>query len=55
MDMIHIFYEMLGGAKHYSKQPAGVKAICNGLKRSLILKKFRSASQLRRYIETMQW
>lgn len=55
VDMIHIFYEILGGAKHYAQQPAGVKAICNGLKRSLILKKFRSASQLRRYIETMQW
>jgi serine/threonine protein kinase len=55
VDMIHIFYEILGGAKHYAKLPQGVKAICNGLKRSLILKKFRSASQLRRYIETMQW
>lgn len=55
VDMIHIFYELIGGAKHYAKQPAGVKAICCGLKRSLILKKFRSASQLRRYIETMQW
>jgi len=55
VDMIHIFYEILGGAKHYARQPAGVKAICNGLKRSLILKKFRSASQLRRYLETMQW
>ena len=55
VDMVHIFYEILGGAKHYAKQPPAVKAICNGLKRSLILKKFRSASQLRRYIETMQW
>lgn len=55
VEMIHIFYEILGGARHYAQQPAGVKAICNGLKRSLILKKFRSASQLRRYIETMQW
>ena len=55
VDMIHIFHEILGGAKHYAKQPPAVKAICNGLKRTLILKKFRSASQLRRYIETMQW
>lgn len=55
VDMIHIFHEILGGAKHYAKQPPAVKAICNGLKRSLILKKFRSASQLRNYIETMQW
>ena len=55
VDMIHIFHEILGGAKHYAKQPAAVKAICNGLKRNLILKKFSSASQLRQYIETMQW
>jgi serine/threonine protein kinase len=55
VDLIHIFYEILGGAKFYARQPASVKAICNGLKRSLILKKFRSASQLRRYLETMQW
>lgn len=55
VDMIHIFHEILGGPKHYAKHPPAVKAICNGLKRSLILKKFRSASQLRQYIETMQW
>ncbi len=55
VDMIHIFYEILGGRKHYAKQPKAVKDICNGLKRTLILKKFKSASQLRNYIETMQW
>lgn len=55
VDMIHIFHEALGGQKHYAKQPAAVKNICCGLKRSLILKKFRSAAQLRRYLETMQW
>jgi serine/threonine protein kinase len=55
VDMIHIFHEILGGSKHYARQPAAVKAICNGLKRTLILKKFKSASQLRRYIEIMQW
>ena len=55
VDMIHIFYEALDGAKYYSKQLPEIKQICNGLKRSLILKKFRSAGQLRQYIETMQW
>lgn len=53
--MIHVFHEALGGAKHYSKQPLEIKHICNGLKRSLILKKFRSAGQLRQYLETMEW
>jgi serine/threonine protein kinase len=55
IDMIHIFYEALGGQKYYSKQPDAIKAICCGLKSSLILKKFKSAAQLRNYLETMQW
>jgi serine/threonine protein kinase len=55
VDMIHVFYEALGGRKHYARQPQAVKDICRGLKRSLILKKFKSAAELRQYIENMQW
>ena len=55
IDLIHIFYQSLGGKKHYHKQPPEIKAICCGLKRSLILKKFNSASKLRHYLDTMQW
>jgi serine/threonine protein kinase len=55
MDLIRIFYDALGGQKHYSKQPPEIKAICCGLKHSLALKKFNSAGKLRRYIENMQW
>lgn len=55
VDLVHIFHEALGGQKHYATQPAQIKAIINGLKRSLILKKFSSAGQLKRYLETMQW
>jgi len=54
-DLIRVFYDVLGGAKTYSRQPQEVKAICCGLKRSLITKKFRNASQLRNHIETMEW
>ena len=54
-DLIRVFYDVLGGAESYAKQPAEVKAICCGLKRSLITKKFRNASQLRHHIETMDW
>ncbi len=54
-DLIRVFYDVLGGAKTYSRQPPEVKEICCGLKRSLILKKFRSANQLRSHIETMHW
>ena len=55
VSLIKIFYEALGGKKYYSSQPKEVKDICCGLKRSLILKKFRTAGQLREYLETMQW
>lgn len=55
VDMIHVFYEALGGRKHYSRQPAEIKAICRGLKRSLILKQYRTAGELRAYLETMKW
>lgn len=54
-DLIRLFYDALGGSKHYSRLPGEAKAICCGLKRSLILKKFRTAGQLRKHLETMQW
>jgi len=53
--LVRIFYDAVGGPKHYAKQPPAVKAVCCGLKRSLILAKFRTAGQLRQYLETMQW
>lgn len=55
IDMVRIFYDAVGGQKHYAKQPREVKEICCGLKRCLILKKFRSAGQLRAYLESMSW
>lgn len=54
-DLVRIFYDVLGGQRYYAKLPLEAKAICNGLKRSLILKKFRTAGQLREHLETMQW
>jgi tRNA A-37 threonylcarbamoyl transferase component Bud32 len=55
VDLVRILYDALGGQKHYARNPPEIKAICCGLKRTLILKKFRSAGQLREYLETMQW
>lgn len=55
IDMIRIFYDSMGGAKHYAKLPAEVKAICCGLKKSLITRKFRTAGHLRKYIESIEW
>ncbi|HSP01591.1 MAG TPA: protein kinase [Thioalkalivibrio sp.] len=55
INLIHIFHEALGGRAHYARLPPVIKAICCGLKRTLILKKFRTAGQLREYLETMEW
>jgi serine/threonine protein kinase len=54
-DVIRIFYDALGGRERYSKQPRQVKQICCGLKRSLILKKFRTARALRLHVEQENW
>src|SRR5690606_40571341 len=53
--MIRIFYDALGGQKTYARQPQKVRDICCGLKQSLIRKKFRTASELRLYIEARDW
>lgn len=54
LDMIRIFYDVLGGAKTYPNQPPEIKEIVCGLKKSLIKKKFKTAGQLRIYLENMQ-
>lgn len=54
-DLVRIFYDSIGGKTAYSKHPPEVKAICCGLKRSLILKKFRTACGLRTHLETRAW
>jgi hypothetical protein len=53
--LIRLFYDVLGGQRHYAKQPSPIKGICCGLKHSLIARKFRTAGQLRAYLETMEW
>ncbi len=52
-DLIRIFYDSLGGAKTYAKQPQEIKQIICGLKKTLIRKKYRTARQLRAYLENM--
>jgi len=54
-DLIRVFYDAIGGRKHYARQPPEVKAICCGLKRTLITRKFPTAGQLREHLEMMRW
>ena len=55
LDLIRIFYDSLGGSRYYAASPPEVKAIVCGLRHSLIHRKFKSAGQLRSYLENMQW
>jgi serine/threonine protein kinase len=54
-DLVQIFHEAVGGAKHYAKLPQAAKYICCGLKRSLIQERFRTMSELREHLEVMKW
>ncbi len=55
LNIIRLFYDSLGGMRFYSKQPKEVKQICCGLKSGLILKKYKTAGQLKRHIEVLKW
>ena len=54
-DLVTIFYKSLGGKKSYANHPKAIKNICCGLKRSLINKKFRRASDLCDHLESLDW
>lgn len=53
--IIKIFYDILGGAKHYAKLSPSIKYIICGLKRSLILDRFKTISALKNHLETVDW
>jgi len=55
VDLVHVFYQAMGGKKYYKTQPKAVKQIILGLKRTLIIDKFKSVGQLKTYIENLQW
>jgi serine/threonine protein kinase len=55
VDLINIFFDILGGASKYSKHKPQIKSIIMGRKKSLILKKFPKVSDLRIYLENLQW
>ncbi len=52
---VQLLYDATGGRRFYSKQPQAVKDICVGLKNSLILRRFPTASHLRVHLENMRW
>lgn len=55
VEAIRVFYDVLGGAKYYKKHPQQIKNIIMGMKKSLIIKKFKNLSVLRVYLENINW
>ncbi|MCA9303368.1 MAG: protein kinase [Phycisphaerales bacterium] len=53
--IVRVFYDLVGGQKHYAKQPPVVKSVCCGLKRSLIKRRFPTAWHLCRHLDTVEW
>lgn len=51
VDAVRILYDMVGGQRAYAKQPPGIKSICLGMRRDLIVKRYPTATRLRQYLE----
>ena len=52
LGLVQLLYEMVGGQRHYARQPDEVKKICRGLRHGLIRESFPTAGHLRRHLET---
>ncbi|HZN67678.1 MAG TPA: protein kinase, partial [Tepidisphaeraceae bacterium] len=55
LNLVQVFHSLVGGRKHYGRQPKVVKDIVRGLKDSLILARFQSAGDIQRHLETLNW
>jgi tRNA A-37 threonylcarbamoyl transferase component Bud32 len=55
LNLVEVFHTIVGGREAYGRQPRVVKDIIRGLKDSLILKRFSSAGDIQRHLETLQW
>jgi protein kinase-like protein len=55
VDLVKVFHLCLGGWEAYSELPKQAKAICRGLRRTLILRHFPTAGHLRTHLESFCW
>jgi tRNA A-37 threonylcarbamoyl transferase component Bud32 len=55
LNLIQVFHTIVGGHKHYARQPRVVKDIIRGQRDSLILRRFSTAGDIQRHLETLQW
>lgn len=55
VQLVRLLYEAVGGRRRYASQPPQIKAVCCGLRSSLINRKFPTAGHLRHFLETFPW
>jgi len=55
LNLVQVFYILVGGRERYVQQPQVVKDIVRGLRDSLILARFGTAGDIQRHLETLQW
>lgn len=55
LNLVQVFHTLVGGRQAYGEQPRVVKDIVRGLKDSLILERFQSASDIQRHLENLSW
>jgi RIO-like serine/threonine protein kinase len=55
LNLVQVLEVLVGGRKHYSKQPKVIKDIIRGQKDSLILARFQSANDIQRHLENLTW
>jgi serine/threonine protein kinase len=55
LNLLQVFYAIVGGRDNYPRQPKVVKDIIRGQKDSLILARFDSAGDIARHLETLTW
>lgn len=55
VDVARLLHEIVGGRRHYARQPAAIKSVCLGLRRDRIYTHFPNATRLRRHLERFAW
>lgn len=55
IQLVRVLYDAVGGRKLYAQQPPEIRAICLGLRRDRISKRFPTARHLREYLENFTW
>jgi RIO-like serine/threonine protein kinase len=55
LNLVQVLEVLVGGRKHYAKQPKVIKDIIRGQRDSLILERFQSAGDIQRHLENLTW